>query len=97
MVGFWLMMSHLQEPLQIDVVLLLFLEKKMIGHKQEVRSCSHRDVATGGVAVPTCSQRFWNMSFSFCVIIFHCLLQSTMRSVLGTSFMLTISSAQYRE
>lgn len=45
----------------------------------------------------TCSQRFWNMSFSFCVIIFHCLLHSTMRSVLGTSFMFTISSAQYRE
>lgn len=48
-------------------------------------------------ATPTCSQRFWNMSFSFCVIIFHCLLQSTILSVLGTSFMFTISSAQYRE
>lgn len=49
------------------------------------------------VLIPTCSQRFWNMSFSFCVIIFHCLLQRTIRSVLGTSFMFTISSAQYRE
>lgn len=48
-------------------------------------------------ATPTCSQRFWNISFSFCVINFHRLLQRTIRSVLGTSFMFTISSAQYRE
>ncbi len=50
-----------------------------------------------GLFCQTCSHRFWNISFSFWVIIFHCLLHSTIRSVLGTSFMFTISSAQYIE
>lgn len=86
------MSTYLQEPLQVDVVLLFFLRSR---RRRLFQSSGSHQVADG--AKPACSQRFWNISFSFCVINFHRLLQRTIRSVLGTSFMFTISSAQYRE
>lgn len=87
------MSTYLQEPLQVDVVLLFFLTRS---RRRRLFQSSGRHQVTDD-AEPTCSQRFWNISFSFCVINFHRLLQRTIRSVLGTSFMFTISSAQYRE
>lgn len=94
---------HLKEPLEIDLVLLLFLmrQKYKNGLTWLNQYCSVITIIISRVFLlawqRTCSHRFWNMSFSFWVIIFHCLLHRTILSVLGTSFMFTISSAQYKE